>query len=200
MEWIDVVPSLIAAVACLLVGYALGCRRARSVRRRVLREMNAQSIELLDARSSLSKLENYASRQQRRDRLLKMTLRKLQEANASCQQLSDKFDAEKKLHYSETSRLRLQVVESHEKAVKATEIAHRVAAHLQRLEKASPITQTIEAPEPKSYGCGEPVTVSVVDQARLETPSDAIMPVSNRDSARLTRMRSSNEASAPGGA
>lgn len=197
MEWIDVLPTLLASLVCLLIGFALGSRRGRSARRRALRDLNAQSIELLDARSSLHRLENYAAQQQRRDRLLKMTLRKLQEARASTGQVEQLLEQEKRQNYTRVSRLRLDLVEAREAAERFEGIARQATAHLQRLEKASPVTQTIEAPEPKSYGTGEPVTVSVVDQARLDTPSDAVMPVSNRDSARLTRLRSSNEASAP---
>jgi hypothetical protein len=70
--------------------------------------------------------------------------------------------------------------------------------HLKRLERASSVTQTIEVPSPKSYGIGQAVTVSVVDQARPGGSSETIKPVSNRDSARLTKLRSSNEATAPG--
>ena len=79
-------------------------------------------------------------------------------------------------------------------ARKAADIAKTATLHLRRIEEASPVTQTIEAPEPKSYGTGDPVTVSVVDQGRLDGSAEAIAQVSNRDSARLTRLHSSNEA------
>ncbi len=197
MEWIDLIPSLLVGCACLLVGYALGSRRARAIKRRALRDRNAQALELLDARSSLHSLEHYASQQGRKDKLLKMTLRKLQEANARCKAADDLLIAQKKRHYSETSRLRLDAVNAHEAALKAAAIARKATAHLQRLEQACPSVQTIKAPEPKSYGTGDPVTVSVVDQARADTPDDTVIPVSNRDSARLTKLRSSNEANAP---
>lgn len=197
MEWIDLIPHLVVGCACLLLGYAFGVRRARAIKRRALREMNAQSLELLDARSSLSSLEQYASQQERKDKLLKMTLRKLQEANASRKDMEALLVTRQKQHYSETSLLRLQAVEARETAVKATTLARKAAAHLKLLEKASPAIQTIKAPEPKSYGAGDPVTVSVVDQARIDKPDDAVIPVSNRDSARLTKLRSSNESSAP---
>lgn len=202
MEWMNLLPHIAIACAiactCLLIGFALGARRGRSVRRQCLRETNAQSLELLDAKASLSSLEHYASQQERKDKLLKMTLRKLQQANARNQEMNDTLATLKNQHYSEMARLRLEAVESHEKAVKAANMARQATAHLQRLEQASPVTQTIEAPEPKSYGTGDAVTVSVVDQARLDTPDDAPIPVSNRDSARLTRLSSSNEANAPG--
>ncbi len=197
MEWIDLIPSILVGCACLLVGYAIGARRARTIKRQALRDRNAQALELLDARASLQTLEHYASQQERKDKLLKMTLQKLQEANARCKAADDLLTVQKRQHYSETSRLRLDAVKAHEAAVMATEIARKANAHLERLEQACPTVQTIKAPEPKSYGTGDPVTVSVVDQARSDAPDDAVAPVSNRDSARLTRLRSSNEASAP---
>lgn len=210
MEWMNLVPSIAVGCACLLAGYALGARRGRRLKRQSLRDMNAQSLALLDAKASLNSLEHYASQQQRKDKLLKLTLRKLQQANARCLELNELLTTRKKQHFSETSRLRLQAVEAREVAAhaaikatarataRATSLARQTKAHLQRLEQASPVTQTIEAPAPKSYGTGNPVTVSVVDQARLDTPSDAPTPVSNRDSARLTKLRSSNEAGAAG--
>ena len=196
MEWITALPyapfALLGAF-CLFVGYALGARRARAVKRRVLRDLNAQSLELLDTRSSLSSLEHYASQQARKDRLLKLMMKKLQKAEARCRQMSESLAQQNRKYYVDTARLRLDAVEHRETAIKATEIARRATAHLQRLEQASPVTQTIVAPEPKSYGAGEPVTVSVVDQPRLDAPGNNIMPVSNRDSVRFSKLRSSNE-------
>lgn len=197
MEWIDLIPALAVGCTCLLVGYALGARRARSVKRQAQREMNAQSLELLDARASLHSLEHYASQQERKDKLLKLTLQKLQEANARCKDVQHQMTTQKRQHYAETSRLRLEAVESHELAVKAAEMAHQATAHLERLEQAIPSLQTIKAPEPKSYGSGDSVTVSVVDQVRADAADDAVISVSNRDSARLTKLRSSNEATTP---
>ena len=189
--------ALPGAFFCLLTGYALGARRARAVKRHVLRNLNAQSLELLDTKSALSSLEHYASQQERKDRLLKLTMKKLQEAEARCRQMTEALSQQNRKHFVDTARLRLDAVESRETAIKATEIARRATAHLQRLEQASPVTQTIVAPEPKSYGAGETVTVSVVDQARLNTPGNNIMPVSNRDSARFTKLQSSNETNTP---
>ncbi|ASJ74681.1 hypothetical protein IMCC3135_23060 [Granulosicoccus antarcticus IMCC3135] len=200
MEWTSLLPYLYFAVLgifCLIFGYVLGARRSRVVKLRVLRDLNTQSLELLDTKSSLSSLEHYASQQERKDRLLKLTLQKLQQAEARCRQMSDIQDRQHRKNYVEMSRLRLDAVQAHEAAAKAKDIAQRATAHLQRLEQASPKTQTIIAPEPKSYGTGEPVTVSVVDQIHPKSARDNIVPVSNRDSARLTRLSSSNEASAP---
>ena len=86
--------------------------------------------------------------------------------------------------------MRLHAVESRETAHRAAALARKATLHLRRLEQASPITQTIEAHEPKSYGTGEPVTVSVVDQTHLDGCVEAIAKVSNRDSDRLVKLLS----------
>ncbi len=190
-------PFALLGAFCLLLGYALGARRAKAVKRRVLRDLNAQSLELLDTKFSLNSLEHYASQQERKDRLLKLTMKKLQQAEARCRQMTDAMSQQDRKYYVDTSRLRLDVVESRETAIKATEVARRATAHLQRLEQASPVTQTIVAPEPKSDGTGDPVTVSIVDPGRQDTPSDNAMPVSNRDSARFSTLQSSNETNTP---
>lgn len=197
MEWTDVLWYLLVGIGCLLIGYMLGARRARRVKKRALQELNAQALELLDVKSSLSAMQQSSSQQVRKDKLLNLTLRKLKQSNARSRNLCDLLTKQNKQHYIELARLRLRAVEARETALNAAAIARQATAHLKRLEQASPVTQTIEAPEPKSYGCGEPVTVSVVDQARLDVPCDAASAVSNRDSDRLSKLRSSNEATAP---
>lgn len=196
MEWNNLIGYAALMLAGILLGYALGARRSRRLKKRVLQQLNVQSLELLDAKSALSAQENYISQHKRKDRLLKLSLRKLKESQQAVKTLADKQSTLEKNHFIALSRLRLDAVQSREVAVKATTIARKATIHLKRLEDTSPSRQTIEAPEPKSYGSGEAVTVSVVDQARIDAPNDAANPVSNRDSARLTKLQSSNEATA----
>lgn len=196
MEWIDLVWYGVMLAAGLLIGYVVGAKRARRVKKRVQLELNVQSLELLDAKSSLNSMLNYLSQHQRKDRLLNLSLRKLQQAQSQVNVLSNSLSVKDNKHFIEQSRLKLQAAEAREVAVKAAAIARKATIHLKRLEEASPATQTIEAPEPKSYGCGDPVTVSVVDQAKLDIANDTVNAVTNRDSARLSKLHSSNEATA----
>lgn len=184
------------AILAGLLGFIIGARRSRKVKSRVLQQLNVQSLELLDTKSSLSQLKKYAAKHQRKDRLLKLTLDKLQQANRKVAVLENQSQAKDKKHYIELARSRLHAVESRDVAVKAAAIAKKATVHLKRLEAASPITQTIEAHQPKSYGNGDPVTVSVVDQARIDGTAEAVIKVSNRDSAKLSKLLSSNEATA----
>jgi len=194
MEWTDVLWYLLIGMGSLVLGYSLGSRRARKTKKRALQQMNAQSLELLDVKASLNALRQSAGQQLRKDKVLKLALRKLQRADLRSRKLGTLLMQQNKKYYIDIAKLKLQAVKANEKAVRATTIARQATVHLKRLEQASPVTQTIKAPEPKSYGSGDPVTVSVVDQARLNAACDAPSAVSNRDSDRLTKLRSSNEA------
>lgn len=196
MEWNQLVWYTFAALGGILIGYALGLRRARKLKRRIVQQMNVQSLELLDAKAAITQLDTLTANQERKDKVLKLALSKLQQANKLIGQLRQQQTLLNKKHFIETSRIRLHAVEASEKAHRAVALARKATLHLRRLEKASPVTQTIEAHEPKSYGTGEPVTVSVVDQAHLDGCAEAIAKVSNRDSDRLIKLHSSNEATA----
>lgn len=187
---------LLVCLSSLVIGYLLGARRARKAKRRAVQQLNVQSLELLDVKASLNALRRSSSQLPRKDKLLKLALSKLKQSNLRAQTLSTVLENLEKKQYIERAKLKLLAVEAIEKANRAAAIARRATAHLKQLEQASPVTQTIEAPEPKSYGCGEPVTVSVVDQPRADFPVDTPSLVSNRDSERLTKLRSSNEATA----
>ena len=190
------VPYIALALIAIVLGYAIGLRHARRIKRRALQQLNSQSLELLETKTRLSELDDIAREHPRRERLLKLTMTKLQQANKHVKVLERQQQIRDRQAFIALSKMRLKAVQSHEKAVKVSEIARKATIHLKRLELASPVTQTIEAHEPKSYGAGEPVTVSVVDQARLDGTGEPVSTVSNRDSAKLTKLHSSNEATA----
>ncbi len=196
MEWSQLIGYLLIALSGIFAGYCIGMRQARKVRKRIVQQLNAQSLELLDVKAERNQLQDYARKQERKDRLLKLTLTRLQQANQTIEAHARQTAARDKKHFIELSRMRMRAVQARESGRKALDIARRATVHLKRLEQASPVMQTIKAPEPKSYGNGDPVTVSVVDQARLDGTAPAISTVSNRDSARLTKLHSSNEATA----
>ena len=189
--------TLITLAGCLLsgllLGYAIGSRRSRRSRRELQQSLNSQSLDLLDIKSEHGRMRKLLGQSQRKDRLLKLVLRRLQLADTQVSRMADSVQAQEHQHYIQRARLQMVAVTSQEKARRATRIAQRATRHLKRLELASPATQTITAPEPKSYGQGESVTVSVVDQQSPDNRHDAVSRVSNRDSARLTKLRPSNE-------
>jgi len=125
--------------------------------------------------------------------LLKLTLTKLKNCNQEIADLNNELSDVERKHFIELSRLNMTAVESDQKAKYADEIARDANFKLRLLEKALPQLQTITAPEPKSYGQGEAVTVSVVDRHNPSTQHEQANKVSNRDIHRLTGLRSSNE-------
>lgn len=180
-------------VLALVIGYFVGSRYSRKQTKDMLRDYNQQSLDMLDVKSDHAKLTKFLGQSQRKDRLLKLTLKQLKDANQRADLLQKRLGHVEKQHYIKESRLRLLATHASEKARRATLIATRATKHLQQLEKQLPPKQTINAPPPKSYGQAAAVAVQVVDQHSPETQQDSVMRVSNRDSARFSRMRSSNE-------
>jgi len=182
----------LCVVAAAIVGYLLGARQSRSQKKELLRELNKQSLDMLDVKSKHSKLSKFLGQSKRKDRLLRHTLKELKAANQRAELYSTRLARIEKQHFIKSSRLRLLATQATEKARRATKIANTATAQLKKIEKAVP-TQTINAPPPKSYGQGAAVPVRVVDQQSPEAQIQSAVRVSNRDSARFTRMRSSNE-------
>lgn len=196
MEWTELLLYFVVAAACSAIGYFAGTRRARRLKKRLMQEHNRRSLDLLEIKKTSAELQAAVDQHAPEGRLLKLSLVRLQQANKEMKLLRQRDEAREKKHFIELSGLRMQAVRAHETAKKATAIAKKATLHLRRIEKASPVTQTIEAHHPKSYGVGESVTVSVVDQTGVDRAADSIVQVTNRDSVRLKNLRSSNEASA----
>lgn len=180
-------------IATLVIGYIVGSRHSRKQQRDMLRDYNQQSLDMLEVKSEHAKLSKFLGQTQRKDRLLKLTLTQLKDAKARANLLQNRLNQIEKQHYIKTSRLRLLATHASDKARRATTIANKATWHLKQIEKQLPRKQTINAPPPKSYGQAAAVPVHVVDQHPPETQRDAVTRVSNRDSARFTRLRSSNE-------
>ena len=60
----------------LLLGYAIGARRSRRSRRELQQSLNSQSLDLLDIKSEHGRMRKLQGQSQRKDRLLKMVLRR----------------------------------------------------------------------------------------------------------------------------
>jgi len=181
------------SLVALVIGYMFGSRTSRRQKRELQRELNQTNMAMLDVKSQHTKLTKFLGQSNRKDRLLKLTLKQLTEANQRANLLQQRMTRDEKQHYIKTSRLRLFATQTSEKARRATLIANRANNQLTLLKKTHPSTQTINAPPPKSYGQAAAVPVTVVDQQTADAQQQAITRVSNRDSARFTRLRSSNE-------
>lgn len=183
----------LAILAGILFGYVIGSRHSRNQKRDLKRELNKQSLDMLDVKSKHASLSKLVGQAERKDRLLKLALTQLTKANTRVNSLQRKLDNAEKQHYTKLLRLRLVATQSVIKARRARKIAAVAISHAKRLETTVPPTQTINAPPPKSYGQAAAVPVKVVDQHSPDVVQDAIVRVSNRDSSRFARLRSSNE-------
>ena len=183
----------IAVLTGIFFGYMFGSRYLRKQKRELQRALNQQSLDMLDVKSEHANLSKSIGQVERKDRLLKLTLTQLADANARVQTLQKKLDGLEKQHYIKLLRLRLVATQSVVKARRARKIAAIATGHAKRLEAALPNTQTINAPPPKSYGQAAAVPVRVVDRHSPDAIQDSMARVSHRDSSRFSRLRSSNE-------
>ncbi len=184
---------IICVIAAILVGFFAGSRKSRHDRRELQRAYNKQSLDMLDVKSDFRKLQQSMSQTKRKDQVLRMALEKFSASSKQVTLLNAKMQKLEKLHFIETSQMRLTAAQSQERVTKAATMVAQLRRQLKRVEQASPATQTINAPPPKSYGQAAAVPVRVVDQHLPEVQQDSIVRVSNRDSVRLTRLNSSNE-------
>jgi len=187
-----IIPALCVFAGCLL-GFLIGSRSSRQQKRELQREYNKQSLDMLDIKAEHASLSKHVGEADRKERLQKLTLTQLTEANTRVQNLQKKLDTLEKRHYIKVLRLRLLATKAVVKARRARKIAKSATRHAKRLEAALPNTQTINAPPPKSYGQAAAVPVKVVDQHSRDALQDSVARVSNRDSSVFAKMRSSNE-------
>lgn len=180
-------------LAGLVAGYMIGGRNASKRRRKLQQALNAQSLELLDVKTENRQLSQFIGAASRKDRLLKLALLKLKASNQAVSALQERKDDIDRKHFLEMSRLNVSAVEAKQQAKKSAAVAEDASFRLRLLERALPQLQTITAHEPKSYGQGEAVTVSVVDKKPPATKQDLAKPVSNRDLHRLAAMKPVNE-------
>lgn len=174
---------LATAIFSLLIGYALGARRSRNSRRQLQRSLSGRSIELLESRSEVVRLEARLAEQPRHENVIRLALSRLTAARRIARQ---RFVSE--------SAARLACAEAEARARRAARLARLAAARVRILESEAGATGTITTCAPKSYGNGQSVTVSVVDHETQEARHDAAGRVPHQDRVRLASLLSSNEA------
>jgi len=179
---------LVTAAVCLLVGYFFGNRRNKQLRRNLQREHNEQNLALLEAKSKYERVRRVAAQQARKDRLLALTLKRLKSANLRVEELTATVHSQEKRHFMNESRLRMNVVDSNEKAIKAAGIARQAMMHLKKAKHNSSSAES--NPSTKQY-------TTIVDQNSVETRRTAISRATTHDSSRLNGVHSSNEVVPP---
>ena len=181
-------PIFATAIVCLLIGYVIGNRRNKRLRRQLQREHNEQSLALLEAKAKYERVQKAADQQVRKDRLLAMALKKLKLANQRVAELTTTIQSQEKRHFMSLSRLRLNAVDANEKAVKAADIARQAMTHLRQAKENSSSASSAQTRNP----------ARMVEQNSADTRLDAVAKVAKRRSSSLTRIRSrNNTASSP---
>lgn len=212
---------ILIGLVCLLAGFWLGGRHGRRVKRIAMRELNTNSLDMLETKSKFSGMESQHADYQNKEKLLQLTLQQLKSASdkakissaqavKSNEQVVDSDAKVKKLQQDlvnlnkqqnlnqaflklTAQKSRKLAVQAHLRAVKATSLARKATTQLKRLENVITARQSLNTLAPNAYGAGDQVILSVVDQPRLGTGEEMLKQVSNGDSARLTKLRSSIE-------
>jgi hypothetical protein len=166
---------ILIGLICLIAGFWLGGRHGRYVKRTAIRELNTNSLDLLESKSKFSGIESKYADYQRKDKLLQLSLEQLKRSNAQAK-LSTALAAKSKAQAIKSRNL---AVQSHEKAVKATSLARKATAHLKQLENAMTSRQPISASNSASYGVSDPTKLSVIQPSRARYGEKIVKQVSS---------------------
>lgn len=193
MEWNQLVWIVPPAIGGLVIGHAIGMRQARKSSKRSLQKLNQQSLELLEARSLLLEYEAEPEKHNRLQRLLHLSLTKLQQANAEIKTLRQQRDAGNKQHFVELSRMRLRAEEACETARKACEIAVNATLRVDKLTRSQKITVTTDSTK---HQVVESAAVDLAQRAINNGSSDSVTALLSRDSAEVNSRDNEQKVSA----
>ncbi|MFK8075750.1 MAG: hypothetical protein AB8B84_04125 [Granulosicoccus sp.] len=188
---------LLVGLFGLLFGLWLGGKRGRAVQREALNELNTKSLEMLEFKSRVNALKAEAAEADRNERMLQKALRQLHESKEQVKILRQLMITQSKKHYIDESYLRLKAVKSHENAVKAASLARKATAQIKLWESALPAIKAIKQTNDELIERNALQTIEVFEDRGVSDAQDVVRRVSNRDSRRLAKLKSSNEASGP---
>jgi len=186
---------VIVGLVCLFLGFWLGGLRGKTVKRNSLRELNTQSLELLEAKKRYSVESTRTEDFKRKEKLLKMALTQTQQSNVRLKQLRQQMVTQSKKQYVDESFLRLKAVQSHDKALKAANIARKATQSLKKLELAVSAKQAADhATKQPTPAVADSLPAQAYEHRNLNAYTEVVRRVSDRDSVRLAKLKSSNEA------
>ena len=216
---------IIVGLICLVVGFWLGGLHGRKVKRDAMRELNTNSLDMLETKSRVTGIEAQYADYQEKEKLLQVTLQQLKGSNEHAKRSSAQavdfstralqseaqvkklqldlvsFNKKQKLNQTflklKAQKTRKLAIQSHVRAVKAAAIARKATAHLKQLENAVAAGQNLAASESRPQGGSDRVKLSVVDQPRLGAGEKMLKQVSNNDTARLAKLSSSKKVTSP---
>lgn len=193
-------------IIAVVIGYFVGARHSRKQQKEMLKDFNKQSLAMLDVKSNHSKLSKLLGQSERKDRVLKLTLKQLKEAKQHAALMERKLKHAEKSHYIKTSRLRLltshstqkakaatnRAVKATAKAKQATAIAVKATNYVKQLEKQLPQRQASKRTASTPYSHAAAAKVRPIERPRANHSMDSIAQVSSRNSAKLSQLRPSN--------
>ena len=94
---------LIIGLISLLFGFWLGGKRGRTVKREALNELNTKSLEMLEFKSRVNALKEEAAEADRKERMLQMTLKQLQESKEQVRSMRQLMITQGKKQYIDES-------------------------------------------------------------------------------------------------
>ena len=156
------------ALLCLAIGLRAGSAIARRRCRALSRELADRELALLDARRAIADATRAAALEGRRSAALRLALERAGLARSRVRTVERTLEAERRRHLRELADARLELVRSRDTARRAAALARRATSRLRR-------------------------PMRVPDPAGPPGRRDAVTRVSERDSARLSRLVPSNE-------
>ena len=131
---------LLAVIIGALLGYFIGNRRVRKLRRQLQRDFNQQSLQLLETNTALTKLAKRRDQFDRKDRVLKLTMQRLSSVTALTNKIKQHNQTQKRKHFIELSKLKLATAEARQQAQRAARVATNATEQLMKLEAHYPQT------------------------------------------------------------
>ncbi len=179
-----IVFAFLALFIGIALGYFFGSQTSRKQRRDLQHDLNRQGLKVLETKSELNKLEKSRDQFNRKDRLLKLTLKKLADLKKETEQYDEQIEHQSRQNYLQASRLQVAAAEARQQARRAANAAALATNQLEQLKKLSNTTQNIRATKTKPSVQGAAVKVTLVDQHSTTVSKESVSRASIRDSVR----------------
>lgn len=202
MEWNQLMGYAVIALGGSALGYMIGTRKARVMKKRMIQQLNSQSLDLLDSRALKNEFDEYVLKQKRKNKVLEVCMVRLSRANEQVSALEAQLTDQSKKHFVELSSTRARAVDAMNLARRATSIARATSVKLKNLQHIPPATaediqasETNPASETKKCVTNGAIAVSVIEKVPSDDRVTTLTPASKHESARRGNLGNSNEAS-----
>lgn len=195
MEWNQLMGYAVIAVGASTFGYMIGTRKARAMKKRLIQQLNSQSLDLLDSKALKNEFDEYVVEQERRNKTLELCMVRLAQANKQISALEAQLTNLAKKHFVELSATRARAVDAINIARRATSVARAASVKLKNLERIPPAAEQSPASETKQCVTNGAIAMSVIEKVPSDGRVATLNPASNLESTRRGKLGNSNEAS-----